>query len=40
MTFVGTPQCDHGVGQAQVPIYLGVRLNGSKSHDNEFAGLE
>jgi len=40
MTFVGTPQCGYGTEQAWTPIYLGGRLEGSKSHSHECVSLE
>ncbi len=40
MAFVGTPQCDHGIGQVWMPIYSKVRPKGSRSCGNECTGLE
>jgi hypothetical protein len=40
MTFVDKPQCDHGVEQARMPIYLGAWPIGSRSCGNECMGLE
>ncbi len=38
--FAGASQCYYGAEQARMAIYLRARPNGSRSRNNESAGLE
>jgi hypothetical protein len=39
-TFANVSQCYHGADQAQMPMYSGTWLKGSRSHGNQCVGLE